>query len=68
MGPVTEKKVQSLFSIAGDMNVIGQIFFAQSMQRKLYVIVIVFHQQNFDLSIGHDFSPAATALEFASER
>jgi hypothetical protein len=44
MRSIAEKELQRLFAIAGDVDVVGQFLFAQSMQSQLHVVVVVFNQ------------------------
>jgi len=62
MGSITEEKLPSFFPVASDVNVVGQVLFAESMQCQFHVIVLVFYEQDFNLAVSHGLPPTATAL------
>jgi hypothetical protein len=44
----TEEKVQRFLAIAGDEDGIRQLLPAQRVQSEIYVVLIVFHQQDVE--------------------
>ena len=52
MSSAAEDKVESLLSVASDVDVVRKVLFTKSMEGQLHVVLIVFHQQNFDLSVA----------------